>query len=103
MKKCLLIILSIILLPAYAESSKILPSEIGIVQNVQYVDLNNNDVSQTKQIAKIKLLTGDFKGETVELDNMLTGNPYYDIKLKKEVCLFMLERKKDYTVLFQLF
>ena len=84
MKKFLLIILSIILLPAYAESSKILPSEIGIVQNVQYVDLNNNDVSQTKQIAKIKLLTGDFKGETVELDNMLTGNPYYDIKLKKD-------------------
>ena len=32
---------------------------------------------------RVRLLTGEFKGETVELDNMLTGNPYYDIKLKK--------------------
>lgn len=70
-------------LPALADETKILPSETGIVESVQYVDLNDNNVSQTKQTIKVKLLSGEFKGETVELDNMLTGNPYYDIKLKK--------------------
>ena len=84
MKKLILLIFSVfLLLPVMAEEGKILPSETGIVQNVQYVDLNENEVTQTKQAVQVKLLTGEFKGETVELDNMLTGNPYYDIKLKK--------------------
>ena len=81
--KYLLIILSLILLPAMADETKILPSQTGVVEKVQYVDLNDDTVSQTKQTIQVKLLTGEFKGETVELDNMLTGNPYYDIKLKK--------------------
>ena len=50
---------------------------------MQYIDLNDDTVSQTKQAIQVRLLTGEFKGETIELDNMLTGNPYYDIKLKK--------------------
>ena len=66
-----------------ADEAKILPSQTGIVEKVQYVDLNDDTVSQTKQTIQVRLLTGEFKGETVELDNMLTGNPYYDIKLKK--------------------
>ena len=66
-----------------ADEAKILPSQTGIVENVQYVDLNDDTVSQTKQTIQVRLLTGEFKGETIELDNMLTGNPYYDIKLKK--------------------
>lgn len=81
--KYFLLILSMLFLPAMADETKILPSETGIVESVQYVDLNDNNVSQTKQTIKVKLLSGEFKGETVELDNMLTGNPYYDIKLKK--------------------
>lgn len=64
------------------EEGKVLPSEIGIVKSLEYVDLDDN-VTQTKQTIQVKILTGKFKGETVELDNMLTGNPYYDIKLKK--------------------
>ncbi len=81
--KYLLLILSMLFLPVMADEAKILPSQTGIVEKVQYVDLNNDTVSQTKQTIQVRLLTGEFKGETVELDNMLTGNPYYDIKLKK--------------------
>lgn len=81
--KYLLLILSMLFLPVLADEAKILPSQTGIVENVQYVDLNDDTVSQTKQTIQVRLLTGEFKGETVELDNMLTGNPYYDIKLKK--------------------
>lgn len=81
--KYLLLILSMLFLPVLADEAKILPSQTGIVEKVQYVDLNDDTVSQTKQTIQVRLLTGEFKGETVELDNMLTGNPYYDIKLKK--------------------
>lgn len=81
--KYLLLILSMLFLPVMADEAKILPSQTGIVENVQYVDLNDDTVSQTKQAIQVRLLTGEFKGETIELDNMLTGNPYYDIKLKK--------------------
>lgn len=81
--KYLLLILSMLFLPVMADEAKILPSQTGIVEKVQYVDLNDDTVSQTKQTIQVRLLTGEFKGETVELDNMLTGNPYYDIKLKK--------------------
>ena len=81
--KYLLLILSMLFLQVMADEAKILPSQTGIVENVQYVDLNDDTVSQTKQTIQVRLLTGEFKGETVELDNMLTGNPYYDIKLKK--------------------
>lgn len=81
--KYLLLILSMLFLPVLADEAKILPSQTGIVEKVQYVDLNDDTVSQTKQAIQVRLLTGEFKGETIELDNMLTGNPYYDIKLKK--------------------
>ena len=81
--KYLLLILSMLFLPVMADEAMILPSQTGIVEKVQYVDLNDDTVSQTKQTIQVRLLTGEFKGETVELDNMLTGNPYYDIKLKK--------------------
>lgn len=83
MKKFLLIILSIfITLPILADESKILPSETGVVQSVQYVDEDEN-IGQTKQNIAVKILSGEFKGETVELENILTGNPYYDINLRK--------------------
>ena len=73
--KYLLLILSMLFLPVLADEAKILPSQTGIVEKVQYVDLNDDTVSQTKQTIQVRLLTGEFKGETVELDNMLTGNP----------------------------
>ena len=78
----LLIMVFIITLPAWAEEIKILPSETGIVQSIKYID-SNNDIEQTKQEVNVKILSGEFKGETITLENILTGNPYYDIKLKK--------------------
>ena len=65
------------------EAAEILPSQTGVVTGIEYADFSNNDVAQTKQKVQIRLLGGEFKGETIELENMLTGNPYYDIKLKK--------------------
>ena len=90
MKKCLLILMclftfaSLTLADIPSESGKIYPSELGKVIKVDYVDLNeNSDVAQVKQTAEIKIVKGADKGQIVILDNILTGNPYYDIKLKK--------------------
>ena len=85
MKRFLLIILAFFIMPCFAddENTKILPSQTGIVEKVQYVDLDEGNISQTKQVVDVRIISGEFKDEVVELDNMLTGNPYYDIKLKK--------------------
>ena len=86
MKKFFLFLVSIFLiLPALADETRILPSQTGVIQNVEYKDIDDNSITQTKQTALVKILTGEFKDETVELDNMLTGNPYYDINLKKNM------------------
>lgn len=84
MKK-LFLLLIMILIPIHAkaiEEPEILPSETGIVESVKYENVNNETI-QGKQIVNIKLLSGEFSGEKIETENILTGNPYYDIKLKK--------------------
>ena len=84
MKKIVLLLLMLIFtLPVFADEPEILPSALGKVTRVEYVDMNDENISQTKQQVEVKILKGEFKGESVILDNVLTGNPYYDIKLKK--------------------
>ena len=86
MRKLLIIILMFIGLsiPALAEGDKVLPAEKGLVENIEYiVNIQGGVQNQVKQDVTVKILTGKFKGETVELDNMLTGNPAYDIMLSK--------------------
>ena len=60
-----------------------LPSQIAKVIEAEYVDLSDNDVAQVKQAVKVKITQADFKGQIVDIDNILTGNPYFDINLHK--------------------
>lgn len=92
MKKIILIIfLLFVTLPVFASSQfeqdkdKVLKSEIGIVEKIDYEDVEQNysEKSQVQQIVTVKLLTGEFKGQTTVVDNMITNNPYYDIFLRK--------------------
>lgn len=87
MKKILIILFLIvgIFTPALAEEKQVMKSETGIVENIKYEDvegLNQGDES-TKQVVTIKVLSGNFKGTERIIDNMLTGNPAYDIPLEK--------------------
>lgn len=69
-----------------AEENKIvLPSQTGIVENIKYEDAEglNQGEETAKQIVTVKVLSGDFKGTERMIDNMLTGNPAYDINLSK--------------------
>lgn len=71
--------------PALAEEKTVLKSETGIVENIKYEDIEsiNQGEQTTKQEVTVKVLTGDFKGTERIIDNMLTGNPAYDINLSK--------------------
>jgi uncharacterized membrane protein len=77
------------------DEAVILPSQIGIVEEVQYVDFAQNGEIQTKQSAEIKLCSGANKGDIINVDNMLTGNPYYDIKLKKGAKVILHVEQED--------
>lgn len=81
----LLIGLFIPAMSADETAKPVLPSETGIVENIKYEDaagLNQGDQT-TKQVVTVKVTTGQFKGTERLIDNMLTGNPAYDINLSK--------------------
>ena len=80
----IILIFTILVSSVSADNTKILKSQLGLVNNIQYID-SKSDNSHTTQIVDVKLLTGDFKGEAIQLENILTGNPYYDINLKKGI------------------
>ncbi len=83
MKRLFLLLTAIFFaLPTFAVDTIILPSQTGIVKNIEYVDINN-ELQQTKQVIAVKILSGDFKGQIIQTENVLTGNPAYDIRLEK--------------------
>lgn len=85
MKKFFLILFIFItnIITVFAEENyNILPSQIGIVKSVKYLEPATND-AHIKQIVEIKILKPNFKNQIIFVENILTGNPYYDIKLKK--------------------
>lgn len=102
MKK-ILVILTLFLgifFPVFADNEQVLPAEKGVVKNIEYVDIENvsgGEQNQVKQAVTVKLLTGKFKGEVINLDNMLTGNPAYDIMLSKgDKVILHLEPKVEF-------
>lgn len=74
--------------PVFAQENNkpVLPSEVGQVLSVetfgQIKPSLHGELNQVKQSVELKILTGSHKGEKVIVDNMLMGNPAYDIKLK---------------------
>ncbi len=121
MKKIFLFVMLLfgLISPCLALETPDLPSEVGKVEKVTYEDVadglqNENNV---KQKVQIKVLTGQFKGTVQTLDNMLTGNPAYDISLNKgdkvvlhleakntevnsvdDVDFFIADVKRDYSL-----
>jgi len=83
MKKVFFIFLFLFLgIQTYAENI-VLPAQTGIVRDIKYIDIKNINQDSVKQEVTIEVLTGNFKGTKRIVDNMLTGNPAYDINLKK--------------------
>ncbi len=61
-------------------------TESGIVQKVEYdyAEKTENPESISKQIVTVKITSGKFKGKEKITDNMLTGNPAYEVFLKEK-------------------
>lgn len=85
MKK-LLILFSILIMGiiCYAEVP-VMSSETGVVKGIKYEDYENilTNEKSSKQLVTVEVLTGNFKGTQRIIENMLTGNPAYDIPLNK--------------------
>ena len=76
------------------EDKAVLKSETGFVKSIEYAD--DSESGNNKQIVDVQIKTGTFKGETVKIENVLTGNPYYDILLKKkDKVILHLEQADD--------
>lgn len=104
MKKFLSILILFFLLTitsVFAENSEVLPSQIGIIRSVKYVD-SNNTTTETTQLAEVEIITGNFKSERILIENILTGNPYYDIKLKKGLRVLLHVESIDNELIFSI-
>ena len=64
---------------AIQQDESVLKSEVGFVNHIDYIEEGETN----KQIVEVLVKSGDYKGQKVEIENVLTGNPYYDILLKK--------------------
>lgn len=87
-----------LLCPVFAVDKTELPSETGIVESIQYEDVDGlqQGDNSVKQVALVKVLSGKYKGTERLIDNMLTGNPAYDINLNKgDKVILHAERKSD--------
>ena len=109
MKKIILIFIIMLgfIAPVMAENTQdkaVLPSEIGQVKSVEtFGNINSSrtgEFNQVKQSVELVILTGSHKGEKVLVDNMLMGNPAYDIKLKKGDKVILDVEKSDKGVDF---
>lgn len=105
MKKILLFLIAFFLnfTVAKADEPVILPSQIGIVQNIEYIDTEiNQEYPQTKQYADVKLISGEDKNKLIKLENILTGNPNYDINLKKGTKVILHVEKDNNTLIYSI-
>lgn len=113
MKKLILILIMILAfrLPVFAQENTMqhqegqaLKSEIGQVVTVENVGempaQSSDEPKQTKQSVEVKVLSGEHKGEKIITDNVLMGNPAYDINLKKGDKVILHVEKSDGSVNF---
>ncbi|MDR1168596.1 MAG: YibE/F family protein [Heliobacteriaceae bacterium] len=85
MKKLFVILIVFLGLAVQAQDKAVvLKSETGVVESIKYEDNNMTGSSENvKQTVVVKVTSGKFKGIRREIDNILTGNPAYDINLSK--------------------
>lgn len=85
----------------FAENITELPSETGVVESIQYEDISSPQQGENavKQTALVRITSGQFKGTKRFIDNMLTGNPAYDISLNRgDRVILHAEQKYDEIV-----
>ena len=70
----------------------------GIVKRIDYdyTEKTDNPEEISKQIVTVKIITGQFKGEEKVTENLMMGNPAYEVFLKEgDRVLLMMESATD--------
>ena len=70
----------------------------GIEKRIDYdyTEKTDNPEEISKQIVTVKIITGQFKGEEKVTENLMTGNPAYEVFLKEgDRVLLMMESATD--------
>lgn len=97
MKKIILVLMTIFCLtmPVFAQEKSpenqsnkpVLPSQVGQVESIEtfgnITPSPEGELKEVKQSVDVKIMTGPHKGDKAIIENILMGNPAYDIKLKK--------------------
>lgn len=97
MKKIILVLMTIFCLtmPVFAQEKSpenqsnkpVLPSQVGQVESIEtfgnITPSPEGELKEVKQSVDVKIMTGPHKGDKAIIENVLMGNPAYDIKLKK--------------------
>ncbi len=87
LKRVLSFTLLILLMTGFFKSVQAydLPAQTAEVISIDYADSSQNESENNinRQLVTVKIKSGQFSGEKLVLDNVLTGNPAYDINLKK--------------------
>lgn len=77
----------------------VLPSEIGQVISVETLGdatpSPTGELKQVKQSVEVKIISGSHKGEKTIIENVLMGNPAYDINLKKDDKVILHTEQSD--------
>ncbi len=82
-----------------AQNETFLPSATGVVRAIEAETIEENGVEAIKQTVELEILTGQFKGETRVVENVISGNPYYDIILKEGAKVVVhVEPQDDFVV-----
>lgn len=99
MKKFLMIFVMLFMVALPSECAEFLPSATGIVKEVISQEADASNLEVIKQVVEVEILTGQFKGEKRIVENVIGGNPYYDIDLKKGTRVVLhLEPKDEFVV-----
>ena len=86
------------MLPSFAEDEIEIPSATGVVRSIVSENIQDNGMDGVKQLVDLEILSGKFKGEKRTIENVIGGNPYYDINLKKgDKVIVHLEAKNDFV------
>ena len=86
MKKVLITLFILLTTICFCSAQDVFVStQRGLVKNLQYEDITLENDTYTRQLAEVLLLSGEEKGQIKVLQNVLTGNPHYDIPLKQGI------------------
>lgn len=83
-KKILFTVISIIFIANFHVSAEVIEeyltfNEKAVVLEVEQTEETHGDYTESIQNVELEVLSGDFKGDIINVENVISGNPTYDV------------------------